>query len=615
MAQVASDADRERVRDVVRDVVYPADAAFLDALARRVPRQDPRGARPLVGARRRLALPDADPRLDDARPRSRATSTGSAWTSSRRSTPGGVRSPRSAGFGDDTMAYRASLAADPANTPKSKDELVDAGHARTSSGRWRSRRATSGRLPRAGCEVKAGRGVQGEGRPVRLLLPALDRRLAARHLLRQRLRPAEPEVHEARHRRPTTRRSPVITSRSRWRWRTRTLNMFRRLGSRMVGGAYVEGWGLYSEKLADEMGLFRNDGERFGMLDAVAWRAARLVVDTGLHALRWTRQQSIDFLLEAGLSETDATIETDRYIGWPGPGADLHDRLPRDREAAPRARPPATARRSTCAPSTTPSWATARCRSRRSRASSRTGSRHPPDRVRRRCLGHHRTCDPRRPRAHHRRSYNPAHHCRMPDWRRSRHDRDPSPHVPEGGRRSRRCRRAVGRARSPGSSPRLRPPATSTSGPLGPVADQRDGKVRLHLPDGFQLPLVPRHGRPPDLPRRRERAARAATTAWARSSRSRGDTYPRPQPRDQRIREPPSATRTMHTTRRPGGGCTTTVGQRRRARCRTASTSLQRHHDELRRRPDAVGRLDHLRGDRQRAGRRPRLHRRLEHPC
>ena len=55
------------------------------------------------------------------------------------------------------------------------------------------------------------------------------------------------------------------------------LNTFRRLGARIVGGAYVEGWGLYSEKLADEMGLFRNDAERFGMLDAVgvAGRPAR----------------------------------------------------------------------------------------------------------------------------------------------------------------------------------------------------------------------------------------------------------------------------------------------------------------------------------------------------
>ena len=96
------------------------------------------------------------------------------------------------------------------------------------------------------------------------------------------------------------------------------LNTFRRLGSRMVGAAFVEGWGLYSERLADEMGLFRSEGERFGMLDAQAWRAARLVVDTGMHALRWPRQQSIDLLKRIGLSETDAVIETDRYICWPG---------------------------------------------------------------------------------------------------------------------------------------------------------------------------------------------------------------------------------------------------------------------------------------------------------
>src|SRR4029079_4777030 len=67
------------------------------------------------------------------------------------------------------------------------------------------------------------------------------------------------------------------------------LSVFRRLGSRIVGGAYVEGWGLYSEKLADEMGLFRDEAERFGMLDAVAWRAARLVVDTGVPALHRSR--------------------------------------------------------------------------------------------------------------------------------------------------------------------------------------------------------------------------------------------------------------------------------------------------------------------------------------
>lgn len=97
------------------------------------------------------------------------------------------------------------------------------------------------------------------------------------------------------------------------------LNRFRRLGSRLAGMAYAEGWGLYAERLADEMGLYEDDRERFGMLDSEAWRAARLVVDTGLHAFRWTRQQSIDLLrARAGLSQVEAETETDRYITWPG---------------------------------------------------------------------------------------------------------------------------------------------------------------------------------------------------------------------------------------------------------------------------------------------------------
>ena len=97
------------------------------------------------------------------------------------------------------------------------------------------------------------------------------------------------------------------------------LPAFRRLGSRLTGAAYPEGWGLYSERLADEMGLFADPRERFGMLDAQAWRAARLVVDTGIHAFRWTRQQSIDLLRSAaGLSQLEAETETDRYIAWPG---------------------------------------------------------------------------------------------------------------------------------------------------------------------------------------------------------------------------------------------------------------------------------------------------------
>jgi uncharacterized protein (DUF885 family) len=83
--------------------------------------------------------------------------------------------------------------------------------------------------------------------------------------------------------------------------------------------AYVEGWALYTERLADEMGLYGGDLDRLGMLTADAWRAGRLVVDTGLHALGWTRRQAIDFLLEhTPLEEGEVTVEIDRYIGMPG---------------------------------------------------------------------------------------------------------------------------------------------------------------------------------------------------------------------------------------------------------------------------------------------------------
>src|SRR5688500_5480490 len=97
------------------------------------------------------------------------------------------------------------------------------------------------------------------------------------------------------------------------------LPAFRTLGARMAGSAYVEGWGLYTERLADEMGLYANEQERLGMLDAQSFRAARLVVDSGLHAMNWTREQAIAFMHERGsLPMVDAEIEVDRYTVWPG---------------------------------------------------------------------------------------------------------------------------------------------------------------------------------------------------------------------------------------------------------------------------------------------------------
>jgi uncharacterized protein (DUF885 family) len=83
--------------------------------------------------------------------------------------------------------------------------------------------------------------------------------------------------------------------------------------------AYFEGWGLYTERLSDEMGLYGGDLDRIGVLSFDAWRACRLVVDTGMHALGWTRQQAIDFMLEhTALAPNNIVNEVDRYIVWPG---------------------------------------------------------------------------------------------------------------------------------------------------------------------------------------------------------------------------------------------------------------------------------------------------------
>jgi uncharacterized protein (DUF885 family) len=83
--------------------------------------------------------------------------------------------------------------------------------------------------------------------------------------------------------------------------------------------AYAEGWGLYAERLADEMGLYSDDLSRLGMLSNDSLRAARLVVDTGLHALGWSRQQAIDYMRDnSPIAAVEAASEIDRYIADPG---------------------------------------------------------------------------------------------------------------------------------------------------------------------------------------------------------------------------------------------------------------------------------------------------------
>jgi uncharacterized protein (DUF885 family) len=314
MAQVTNDADRERVRKITESVIYPADRAYLEMLQGdylAATREDPglwsaRNGDSIYRTQIRswttLELEPSDvhqigldelAKVDEGR-RAIASMAGAA-------------SPR---------AYRQRLADDPANTPRTKDELLE--RAREDIDRAMAvAPGFFGRLPRSGVEVMAVEEFKEKDAPFAYYFPpSPDATRPGIYYAngydlpsRKYTKLATTTYHEA---------VPGHHFQIALEQENPDLSTFRRLGARIVGGAYVEGWGLYSEKLADEMGLFRNDAERFGMLDAVAWRAARLVVDTGLHALRWSRQRSIDFLLEAGLSETDATIETDRYIAWPG---------------------------------------------------------------------------------------------------------------------------------------------------------------------------------------------------------------------------------------------------------------------------------------------------------
>jgi uncharacterized protein (DUF885 family) len=313
-AVVERDSDRERIVGAVRKYLRPADQAFLEAL---------RG--PYLAASREesglWSAPNGEQLyrtqirawtsldLDPAELHRRGLEELESIETERRLIS------RELGFGDDTDRAREEISTGPGAVPTSIDELLD--RARGQIERAMAVAPTMfGRLPRATCEVRAVEPFKESDSPAAYYFaPAVDGTRPGVYYVntydlpsRSFMGLASTTFHEA---------APGHHFQLAIQTELPDQNAFRRLGSRLASMAYIEGWGLYSERLADEMGLYLDAVERFGMLDAQSLRAARLVVDTGLHAFRWPRERGVAQMRSAGVPETDAVIETDRYICMP----------------------------------------------------------------------------------------------------------------------------------------------------------------------------------------------------------------------------------------------------------------------------------------------------------
>ena len=308
------DADaHERIGAIVRDIVNPAMSSYLQVLHEVAPR-----ATETVALR---ALPGGDAlysslivawttlQLDPQAVHDLGLERFDAIQQERQEIAGRL------GFADASEAL-AAHAASGDNVATSSDTLLDLARAQIERG-MQAAPAFFGRLPRATCDVRLVESYHeadmafafywapsGDGdRPGIYYVNGYDLPTRPLHVM------ASVTFHEAV---PGHHFQLAIEQEMPDR------PALRRFAGIRAGSAFTEGWGLYAERLADEMGLYLDDWERLGMADAQIHRAARLVTDTGLHALGWTREQAIDKLEEGGVPHTDAVIEVDRYIAEPG---------------------------------------------------------------------------------------------------------------------------------------------------------------------------------------------------------------------------------------------------------------------------------------------------------
>ena len=315
MAHVADDAGRQRVRDAVAAHIYPALQRLRDFLADEYEAK----ARPEPGL---SATPGGDAAYRLAIKMHTTVET----------TPDEVHRfgledlahieeekdqiARRAGY-RDRHAFAKALAEDPANHTSSRERIIE-----LAAGQLERAFALApryfGRMPSANCEVAAVEEYrEREVPPAFYMPPSADGSRIGRYYLNT-YQPQERHLHKIAaitfHEATPGHHFQIAIE-----MELTGLPRFRVHGSRMAGAAFSEGWGLYTERLADEMGLYASPAERLGMLDAQSFRASRLVVDSGLHAFGWSRARAIEFMHERGaLPPVDAEIEVDRYTIWPG---------------------------------------------------------------------------------------------------------------------------------------------------------------------------------------------------------------------------------------------------------------------------------------------------------
>jgi len=308
----ADDAARDRIAAIVRDAVNPAHEVFLGVLRDYLPHAtETLGLSSLPGGDAMYAaevLSWTSLPLDPRAVHELGNERFDAIQEERHRIAARLGYASSA---EALAAYTAS-GADTAESPEALVALVEDQVRRS----WDAAAPWFGRLPSINCEVRAVEAFREADMPMAFYNPPTEdgSRPGVYYINTYDLPSRELHAiagvtfHEA---------NPGHHFQIALEQEAEGLPRLRRFGGILAGSAFTEGWGLYAERLADEMGLYLDDWERLGMLENQALRAGRLITDTGLHALGWDRERAIAKLQDGGSPRTDAEIEIDRYIAMP----------------------------------------------------------------------------------------------------------------------------------------------------------------------------------------------------------------------------------------------------------------------------------------------------------